>query len=122
VDRPAIELVGVLGCLGHADSSWGGLTRKEQVNAAPCQAWWPQPERAMLQAMSSAGRVPLQPTYPYWLAGKPAAPNHDLEVRDKYSGEVATRVALADAQAIDGAIAAAVEAAGPRRRVPGHGR
>ncbi len=36
----------------------------------------------------------LQPTYPYWLAGEAAAPNHDLEVRDKYSNEVATRVLL----------------------------
>jgi acyl-CoA reductase-like NAD-dependent aldehyde dehydrogenase len=55
----------------------------------------------------------LQETYPYYLANAPEAPNQDLEVLDKYSGEVATRVALADDAAIDRAIAAAVEAAEP---------
>ena len=55
----------------------------------------------------------LQETYPYYLANTPEAPNHDLEVLDKYSGEVATRVALADDAAIDRAIEAAVEAAEP---------
>src|SRR5690606_33995904 len=41
------------------------------------------------------------------------APNSDLEVLDKYTGEVAARVAVADAGAIDRAIAAAAEAAAP---------
>lgn len=50
----------------------------------------------------------LQPSYPYFLAGRAEAPNQDLEVTDKYTGEVATRVAMADAAAIDAAIAAAV--------------
>src|SRR5262249_52176078 len=103
-------------------SSWGGLTRKEQVNAAPCQAWWPPPERAMLQAMSSAGRVRLQPTYPYWLAGEPAAPNQYLEGPRKYSRAAATRVALGDPRAIDLAIAAAVKAAEPMRRLAAYER
>lgn len=49
----------------------------------------------------------LQPSYPYYLAGKAQAPNAALEVRDKFSGAVATRVALADAATIDAAIAAA---------------
>ena len=52
----------------------------------------------------------LQETYPYYLANKPQAPNHNLEVTDKFTGEVATRVAMADAAAIDAGIAAAVEA------------
>ncbi len=52
----------------------------------------------------------LKPTYPYFLANKPVAANTDLEVTDKYTGKVATRVALADAKAIDKAIAAAVDA------------
>jgi acyl-CoA reductase-like NAD-dependent aldehyde dehydrogenase len=52
----------------------------------------------------------LKPTYPYYLANEPVAANTDLEVTDKYSGEVATRVALADAAAIDAAIGAAVAA------------
>lgn len=52
----------------------------------------------------------LKPTYPYYLANKPVAANTDLEVTDKYTGKVATRVALADAKAIDAGIAAAVAA------------
>jgi acyl-CoA reductase-like NAD-dependent aldehyde dehydrogenase len=55
----------------------------------------------------------LAPTYPYFLANRPEAPNQDLEVLDKYSGEVATRVALADDAAIDRGIAAAVAATEP---------
>src|SRR5690606_30160681 len=58
----------------------------------------------------------LQPTYPYYLASEARQPNTDLEVTDKYSGEVATRVALADAAAIDAGIAAAVEASEAMRR------
>jgi acyl-CoA reductase-like NAD-dependent aldehyde dehydrogenase len=57
----------------------------------------------------------LQPTYPYYLANEPFAPNADLAVTDKFSGEVATRVALADAPAIDKAIGLA-EAAMPAMR------
>jgi len=50
-------------------------------------------------------------TYPYFLASRPEAANADLEVTDKYTGEVAARVALADDAAIDRGIAAAVRAA-----------
>ena len=57
----------------------------------------------------------LKPTYPYYLANRAVAANTDLEVTDKYSGKVATRVALADAKAIDAGIAAAVAAQGPLR-------
>src|SRR4029453_5238984 len=73
---------------------------------------------AMLCVMSGG----LQPRYPYWLPAQPLPPNHDLEVGDKYSGEVATRVAMADPAAIDAAIAAAVEAAEPMGRPPSHER
>ena len=59
----------------------------------------------------------LQATYPYYLANRPEQPNADLEVVDKYTGEVATRVAQADAAAIDRGIAAAVEAAEPMARL-----
>ena len=81
------------------------------------RVWYPR-RCAMFAAMSGA----LQPHYPYWLANEPAEPNHDLEVRDKYSGEVATRVAMADAAAIAAAIAAAVEAAEPMRRLAAYER
>ncbi len=64
----------------------------------------------------------LAATYPYYLANEPVAPNHDLEVLDKYSGEVATRVALADDAAIDHAIQAAVEATEPMARMAAYER
>jgi acyl-CoA reductase-like NAD-dependent aldehyde dehydrogenase len=60
----------------------------------------------------------IQERYPYYLAGRPQEPNADLAVTNKYSGEVATRVALANAAALDRAIAAAAEAAAPMRRLP----
>ena len=52
----------------------------------------------------------LNKTYPYYLANVAVAANTDLEVTDKFSGEVATRVAMADAAAIDKAIGYAVDA------------
>jgi hypothetical protein len=42
----------------------------------------------------------LKKSYPYYLANEAVAANTDLEVTDKFSGEVAMRVALADAHAI----------------------
>lgn len=47
--------------------------------------------------------------FPLWLAGEPQTPNHDLEVFDKYGGELAYRVPLASPEHIDRAIAAAVD-------------
>ena len=58
----------------------------------------------------------LRESYPYYLANEAAMPNTDLEVFDKYSGELATRVAMADASAIDAAIAAADQATRPISR------
>ena len=55
----------------------------------------------------------LKESYPYYLANEPHSPNRDLAVTDKYTGEVATYVAMADAATIDRAIAATVEAARP---------
>ncbi len=66
--------------------------------------------------------VKLEPVYPYYLANEPVAANQDLEVHDKYTGDLATRVALADPSAIDAAIAAAVDAEEPMRRLPGYQR
>jgi acyl-CoA reductase-like NAD-dependent aldehyde dehydrogenase len=57
----------------------------------------------------------LAKTYPYYLANQPQTSKEMLEVRDKYSGEVATRVAVPDANATEKAIAAAVKAAKPMR-------
>ena len=64
----------------------------------------------------------LKPSYPYYLAGEPVAANEDLEVTDKFTGEVATRVAVADAQAIDAAIGAADESAEAMRKLPPYER
>jgi acyl-CoA reductase-like NAD-dependent aldehyde dehydrogenase len=59
----------------------------------------------------------LQQEYPYFLANRAEQPNANLAVTDKFTGAVATRVALADAAVLDQAIAAAAEAAAPLRRM-----
>lgn len=64
----------------------------------------------------------LKDRYPYYLANQPCQPNTALAVTDKYTGEVATRVALADAATIDTAIAAAVEACAPMRALAAYQR
>jgi acyl-CoA reductase-like NAD-dependent aldehyde dehydrogenase len=63
-------------------------------------------------------RAMLQKTYPYYLANEAVAANTDLEVTDKFSGEVATRVAMADAAAIDKAIGLAADAMPAMRAFP----
>ena len=60
----------------------------------------------------------LDASYPMYVAGRPETPNLDLEVLDKYTGELATRVPLADPATIDRAIAAAEAAAEPMRLLP----
>ena len=60
--------------------------------------------------------------YPYYLANKARRSENSLEVINKYTGEVATRVALADRDAIDEAIGAAVKAAPAMRRMPAYQR
>ncbi|HET8612216.1 MAG TPA: aldehyde dehydrogenase family protein [Sphingomonas sp.] len=64
----------------------------------------------------------LQQSYPLYLANRPEQPNTDLAVTDKFTGEVATRTALADAKTIDAGIAAAVEAAEPMARMAAYER
>ncbi|RME36200.1 MAG: aldehyde dehydrogenase family protein, partial [Planctomycetota bacterium] len=60
--------------------------------------------------------------YPYYLANRPVEANADLVVTNKYTGEPAARAALADAEAIDRAIAAADEAFKQTRRMPAYKR
>jgi len=55
----------------------------------------------------------LRDQYPYYLAGEARQPNTDLVVTNKYTNEPATKVAMADAAAIDEAIAWAVKAQEP---------
>jgi acyl-CoA reductase-like NAD-dependent aldehyde dehydrogenase len=64
----------------------------------------------------------LRQTYPYYLANEPHAPNADLAVTDKFTGEVATRVAMADPAAIDAGITAADEVFEEMRSMPAHAR
>ncbi|WP_334032102.1 aldehyde dehydrogenase family protein [Alteromonas sp. P256] len=49
----------------------------------------------------------LKESYPYYLASEACYANTNLDVINKYTGEVATQVAIADADTIDKAIAAA---------------
>jgi aldehyde dehydrogenase (NAD+) len=60
----------------------------------------------------------LKDVYPYYLANRAVYANQDLEVTDKYTGAIATRVAMADAAAIDAGIAAAVSAQEAMARMP----
>jgi acyl-CoA reductase-like NAD-dependent aldehyde dehydrogenase len=64
----------------------------------------------------------LKPVYPLYLANEAVQPNTDLVVTDKFTGEPATRVALANASIIDAGIAAAVTAAEPMARMAAYER
>jgi acyl-CoA reductase-like NAD-dependent aldehyde dehydrogenase len=64
----------------------------------------------------------MKKEWPLYLAGKAHAPNRDLEVTDKFTGEVVARVAMADGALIDQAIAAAAKATAPMRRLPAYER
>jgi acyl-CoA reductase-like NAD-dependent aldehyde dehydrogenase len=64
----------------------------------------------------------LKDVYPLYLANEARQPNADLAVTDKYTGEVAFRVARADPATIDAAIAAAVDAAEPIARMASYER
>jgi len=64
----------------------------------------------------------LQKQYPYYLGNKPVMANDDLEVIDKFSGQVATKVAMADEKAIDEAITMAVAAEPAMAAMPGYRR
>lgn len=60
--------------------------------------------------------------HPLYLANRPVAPNHDLEVRDKFTGAQVARVAQADATLIDQALARATAAVEPLRAWPAYKR
>ena len=64
----------------------------------------------------------LKDVYPLYLANEARQPNTDLAVTDKYSGEVATRVALASPALIDEAIGWAVKATEPMRQIAAYER
>jgi len=64
----------------------------------------------------------LRESYPYYLNNEAVYANRDLPVVDKYTGKVASTVALADEAAIDRAIAGAVAAAEPMRKLKAYER
>lgn len=64
----------------------------------------------------------IKSNYPYYLANDARQPNTDLEVVDKYTGEIATRVAMADEAAIDEAIGKAAAAAPAMRAMAAYER
>ena len=64
----------------------------------------------------------LKAAYPYYLANQAIYANQDLIVTDKYTGAIATRVALADALVIDQAITAAVQAQAPMAQMAAYER
>jgi acyl-CoA reductase-like NAD-dependent aldehyde dehydrogenase len=66
--------------------------------------------------------VKLKDVYPLYLNNEAKQPNADLEVTDKYTGEVAFRCAQADAATIDAGIAGAVAAAEPMARMASYER
>lgn len=59
----------------------------------------------------------MKEQYPYYLGNKPVQANTNLEVTDKFTGEVVTRVALADPAAIDRGIELATRAARPMAKM-----
>jgi acyl-CoA reductase-like NAD-dependent aldehyde dehydrogenase len=64
----------------------------------------------------------LKKAYPYYLANQAIYANESLIVTDKYSGEIATRVAVADAAVIDQALNAAVLAQKAMAQMPAYER
>jgi len=64
----------------------------------------------------------LKESYPFYLAGRPEAPNQDLEVRDKYTEEIVTRVAMASEADIARGIEGTLRAAEPLRRMHAYER
>ncbi|MEO1529041.1 MAG: aldehyde dehydrogenase family protein [Planctomycetota bacterium] len=61
-------------------------------------------------------------SWPLYLANRPLQPNMDLAVTDKFTGEVACHVALADSSLIEQGIAAAAAATGPMAALPPYER
>ncbi|CAK0784038.1 hypothetical protein CVIRNUC_007241 [Coccomyxa viridis] len=70
----------------------------------------PQEQRRR-QARVESHPVETVPSYPYYLANEPVQGQQQLEVTDKYSGQVAYRVSVASSEEISRAIAAAEKAA-----------
>lgn len=68
------------------------------------------------------GTKMLREKYPLFLAGETQQPNADLEVTNKYTGAVATRMAKADRAMVEQAIGATTEAFDETRKLPAYTR
>ncbi|MDP9141021.1 MAG: aldehyde dehydrogenase family protein [Pseudomonadota bacterium] len=64
----------------------------------------------------------LKTHYPLYFANRPLTTGRDLAVTDKYSGQVATQVSLADRELIDAAIGKATQAARAMAEFPAYAR
>ena len=64
----------------------------------------------------------MNKSYPLYLANEPESPNQDLQVIDKYTGEVAATVSMASPEDIDRAIASAVDARKPMEKMAAYER
>ncbi len=64
----------------------------------------------------------MKSRYPYYLANRAVYANEDLELFDKFTGELVSKVAMADEQAIDQAIAAAQSASPAMAAFPPYAR
>jgi len=64
----------------------------------------------------------IQETYPLFIANRAQTPNTDIEVIDKFTGDVACRVPSAGPEHIEQAIAATVTATEPMAALPSHRR
>ncbi len=64
----------------------------------------------------------LNSAYPYYLANQAVYANQDLAITNKYTGQVVTHVALANEQAIDQALSAAVNAQNAMAQLPAYHR
>lgn len=64
----------------------------------------------------------LKSQYPYYLANQAVYANQDLAITNKYTGQVVTHVALANEQAIDQALSAAVNAQHAMAQLPAYHR
>jgi hypothetical protein len=77
----------------------------------------------MGRAGGGGGETPLlAERSPCYLGNEAVVPNADLEVTNKFTGDVAMRVPLADAAMIDRAIDLAVVAEQPMREMPAYAR
>jgi len=86
---------------------------------------WPLVENAGRAKQHEAAKrlgIMLEEKYPCYLAGGPVHTDRQMDVIDKYTGEVATRVSVADPALIDQAIAAADAAARPMRELRAYER